>query len=78
MRRREFIALLGGAAAMPMVTAGAQERMRRIGILTASFGVDDLEMQTRMSAFILALRLDRREKYAGRIPFGWRQGQRPS
>src|SRR5260370_34871647 len=56
MRRREFITLLGGAAAMPMVTAGTQERMRRLGILTASFGVDDPEMQTRNSAFILALR----------------------
>jgi hypothetical protein len=64
VRRREFIALLGGAAAMPMMTAGAQERMRRIGILTASFGVDDPEMQTRKSAFILALR-----------EFGWAEGK---
>jgi hypothetical protein len=48
MNRRTFITLLGGAAAMPMVTAGAQERMHRIGILTASFGVDDPEMQTRI------------------------------
>ncbi len=64
MRRREFITLLGGAAAMPMVTAGAQERMRRVGILTASFGVDDPEMQTRNSAFILALR-----------EFGWAEGK---
>src|SRR5260370_24461473 len=64
MRRREFITLLGGAAAMPMVTAGTQERMRRVGILTASFGVDDPEMQTRNSAFILALR-----------EFGWAEGK---
>jgi putative tryptophan/tyrosine transport system substrate-binding protein len=64
VRRREFITLLGGAAAMPMVTAGAQERMRRVGILTTSFGVDDPEMQTRNSAFILALR-----------EFGWAEGK---
>jgi putative ABC transport system substrate-binding protein len=59
MRRREFITLLSGAAAMPMVTAGAQERMRRVGFLTASFGVDDPEMQTRNSAF----------------RFGWAEGK---
>ena len=64
MNRRQFITVLGGAAAMPMVTAGAQERMRRIGILTASIGVDDPEMQTRKSAFILALR-----------EFGWAEGK---
>src|SRR5215475_4475356 len=64
MKRRDFITLLVGAAAMPMVTAGAQERMRRIGILTASIGVDDPEMQTRKSAFILALR-----------EFGWAEGK---
>jgi len=64
MRRREFITLLGGAAAMPMVMAGAQERMRRVGILTTSFGVDDPEMQTRNSAFILALQ-----------EFGWAEGK---
>src|SRR5262249_48916966 len=64
LKRREFISLLGGAAAMPMVTAGAQERRRRIGILTASFGVGDPEMQTRKSAFVLALR-----------EFGWAEGK---
>ena len=62
MRRREFIAALGGLTAMPFV-AHAQERMRRVGFLTASFSVDDPELQTRNSAFVLALR-----------EFGWAEG----
>jgi putative ABC transport system substrate-binding protein len=50
MRRREFIFLLGGAAAWPLA-AGAQqgERVRRIGILMA-YAKGDAEFETRVRA----------------------------
>ncbi|HTE77335.1 MAG TPA: ABC transporter substrate-binding protein [Xanthobacteraceae bacterium] len=58
MRRREFITLLGGAAATWPLTARAQqsERMRRVGILLPA-AADDLTWQARVGGFQQGLAL---------------------
>jgi putative ABC transport system substrate-binding protein len=65
MKRREFITLLGGAAAAWPVAARAQqpERMRRIGVLS-SLAADDPQSQRRMTAFVQGLQ-----------QFGWTDGR---
>src|SRR4051812_7399647 len=64
MRRRDFITLLGGAAAAWPLAARAQqpERVRRIGV-AMPFAESDPEMQARLAAF--------RE---GLQKLGWREG----
>jgi putative ABC transport system substrate-binding protein len=58
LRRREFITLLGGAAAAWPLAARAQqrERMRRIGVLLPA-AADDAEFQVRLAAFHQGLAL---------------------
>jgi putative ABC transport system substrate-binding protein len=55
MKRREFITVLGGAAALPLVARAQQaDRVRRIGVLLPAVA-DDLEFQAWLGAFLQGL-----------------------
>jgi putative ABC transport system substrate-binding protein len=64
LRRREFLTLIGGAAAWPFAASAQQpERVRRIGVLMY-WAADDTEGQARLAAFAQALK-----------PLGWSDGR---
>ena len=64
--RREFITLLGGAAASPVVADAQGERMRRIGVLTSSTR-HDATSQARLGAL-----------QQGLHELGWEDGPQPA
>ena len=76
VRRREFIALLGGSAAAWPLAARAQQvdRVRRIGVLMSQ-AADDVEQQARSVAFRQSLQqlgwIDSRNM---RIDYFWGRG----
>ena len=54
MKRRDFIAVLGGAAAWPLVARAQSERVRRIGMLM-NLTADDPEAAARFNALAQGL-----------------------
>jgi ABC-type uncharacterized transport system substrate-binding protein len=77
VKRREFIALLGGTAAAWPLEARAQqpERVRRIGVLTVGAGADDPDGRARSGAFIQALQqLGWTDGHNVRIDYRWGGG----
>jgi putative ABC transport system substrate-binding protein len=64
VKRREFIALIGGAAAWPLAArAQKAERMRRVGVLVSSTE-DDPQARLQTAAF-----------QQGLLELGWMEGQ---
>jgi putative ABC transport system substrate-binding protein len=79
LKRREFITLLGGAAAWPLAAHAQQreqrERVRRIGLMLSALAADDSEGQARITAFVQGLQeLNWTDGRNTRIEYRWGLG----
>ena len=76
MKRREFMILLGGAAAWPLVARAQQtERIRRIGVLMP-FAENDSDAQANITAFREALQtLGWTDSRNVRVDYRWGGGE---
>jgi putative ABC transport system substrate-binding protein len=77
MRRRQFITLLGGAAAWPVVAQAQQAaaKVARIGVLM-NLAADDPEAKARLAAFVQALQeLGWTDGGNARIDIRWGAGE---
>ena len=76
MKRREFITLLGGAAAWPLAARAQQgESMRRIGVLTAGADANDPDVQVRNAVMMQTLQqLGWTEGRNLRVDYRWGEG----
>jgi putative ABC transport system substrate-binding protein len=63
MRRRDFITIIGSAAAWPLATSAQSGRMRHIGVLVAA-AADDSVFQAHIAAF-----------QQGLAQLGWSEGR---
>src|SRR5215470_412145 len=78
MKRRDFITLLGGAAAWPLASRAQQgERMRRIGVLNP-WAENDPEVQAQITAFSQALQKLGWTEHNLRIDYRWGEANRCS
>src|SRR5215472_16260912 len=74
MKRRDFITLIGGAAAWPLAARAQQERVRRIGVLMNA-APNDADGHARVIAFVQALQeLGWTDRRNARIEIRWGAG----
>jgi len=75
VKRRDFITLLGGAAAWPVAARAQQgERMRRVGVLM-NVAADHPQGQARIAAFLQGLaKLGWTDEHKVRIDYRWAAG----